>query len=85
MVSLRVNSVIQLTTGLRPTRSDTAPHHIPLAASAREKAAIKHPAKKGAFASVETSKFNTSFQAYGNIDVKAIGSATRTSALWECQ
>jgi hypothetical protein len=75
--------MMELTTGLRPTRSDTDPHHIPLAASAREKAAIKQPAKKGAFASEETSKFNTSFQAYGNIEVKAIGSATRTSALLE--
>jgi hypothetical protein len=62
-IGTRARSMIQLTTGLRPTRSETEPHHIPLAASAREKAAIRHPAKKGAFDSEETSKFDTNFQA----------------------
>lgn len=41
---------------------------------------MSSPAKKGAFASEETSKFKTSFHAYGSMLVRAIGSATRTSA-----
>jgi hypothetical protein len=45
-----------------------------------EKAEMSRPAKNGALDSEETWKFRTSFQAYGSILVKAIGSATRTSA-----
>lgn len=41
---------------------------------------MSSPAKKGAFDAEETSKFKTSFHAYGSMLVKAIGSATRTSA-----
>lgn len=39
------------------------------------------PAQKGALDSEEMWKLDTSFQAYGSIDVRAIGSATRMSAL----
>lgn len=45
-----------------------------------EKAEISRPAKNGALDSEDTSKFSTSFHAYGSILVRAIGSATRTSA-----
>ena len=45
-----------------------------------ENADMSSPAKKGAFDAEETSKFKTSFHAYGSMLVKAIGSATRTSA-----
>ena len=45
-----------------------------------ENADMSSPAKKGAFEAEETSKFKTSFHAYGSMLVKAIGSATRTSA-----
>jgi hypothetical protein len=72
---------MRLTTGLRPIRSDTPPQYMPLRASLAEKAAIKQPAKNGALDSDPTSKLETSFQAYGSIDVNAIGSATRTRAL----
>jgi hypothetical protein len=61
------------------------PQNIPEQASAREKAATKTPAQKGALDSEETWKFDTSFHAYGKMDVRAIGSATRTSALVLCQ
>lgn len=60
-------------------RSETPPQYMPLHASASENAEMRSPAKKGAFDSEQTSKFETSFQAYGSIEVKAIGSATRTS------
>jgi len=68
------------TTGLRPILSESAPQNIPLHASANENADMSSPAKKGAFDAEETSKFKTSFHAYGSMLVKAIGSATRTSA-----
>jgi len=58
---------------------------MPEQASAREKAEMSKPAKKGAFVSVPTWKLDTSFQAYGSIEVRAIGSATRTSAVSPCQ
>jgi hypothetical protein len=58
---------------------------MPEHASASEKAEISRPAKKGAFASEPTWKLVTSFQAYGSIEVRAIGSATRTSAGTCCQ
>jgi hypothetical protein len=41
---------------------------------------MSRPAKKGALDAEETSKLRTNFQAYGKMLVKAIGSATRTSA-----
>ena len=41
---------------------------------------MSRPAKNGALDSEETSKFRTSFHAYGSMLVNAIGSATRTSA-----
>jgi hypothetical protein len=44
------------------------------------KAEMSRPAKKGALDAEETSKLRTNFQAYGKMLVKAIGSATRTSA-----
>jgi hypothetical protein len=45
-----------------------------------ENADMSSPAKKGALDTEETSKFKTSFHAYGSMLVKAIGSATRTNA-----
>lgn len=84
------------TTGLRPILSERAPQNIPLHASAcvpcercqstrrgvltRLKAEMSRPAKNGAFDAEETSKLRTSFQAYGSMLVRAIGSATLTSA-----
>jgi hypothetical protein len=41
-------------TGLRPIRSDRPPQNIPEQASAKEKALMSIPAKKGAFASEVT-------------------------------
>jgi hypothetical protein len=58
---------------------------MPEHASASEKAEMSRPAKKGAFASEPTWKLTTSFHAYGSIEVRAIGSATRTSAGVCCQ
>lgn len=74
-----------MTTGFLPIRSDTPPQYMPLQASASEKAEMSRPAKKGAFVSVQMWKLETSFQAYGRIEVRAIGSATRTRAVWPCQ
>ena len=45
-----------------------------------ENADMSSPAKNGALDTEETSKFKTSFHAYGSMLVNAIGSATRTSA-----
>jgi hypothetical protein len=58
---------------------------MPEHASASEKAEISRPAKKGAFVSDPTWKLETSFHAYGSIEVRAIGSATLTSAGMSCQ
>ncbi|KAH8644356.1 hypothetical protein IG631_01820 [Alternaria alternata] len=58
---------------------------MPEHASASEKAEMSRPAKNGAFASEPTWKLVTSFHAYGSIEVRAIGSATRTSAGMYCQ
>jgi hypothetical protein len=66
-------------------RSETEPQYMPEHASASEKAEMSRPAKKGAFASEPTWKLTTSFHAYGSIEVRAIGSATRTSAGVCCQ
>jgi hypothetical protein len=74
-----------ITTGFLPIRSETLPQYIPLQASASEKAEMRRPAKNGAFVSEPTWKLETSFHAYGSIDVRAIGSATRTSAALSCQ
>ena len=41
-------------TGLRPILSESPPQYIPLHASANEKADMRMPAKKGAWASEET-------------------------------
>lgn len=46
---------------------------------------MSRPAKKGALDAEEISKLRTSFHAYGRMLVKAIGSATRTSAAMEGQ
>lgn len=46
----------------------------------RLKAEMSRPAKNGALDAEDTSKLRTSFHAYGSRLVKAIGSATRTSA-----
>lgn len=46
---------------------------------------MSKPAKNGALDPEETLKLKTSFQAYGSMLVKAIGSATRTSAALNCK
>ena len=67
-------------TGLRPSRSESPPQYMPVIDSAKAKADMSRPAKKEALFGSPTWNCRTSFHAYGNIDVSAIGSATLTSA-----